>query len=362
MPVTLGVTREYEFTGNDLNNNGCLFARDPRNSVFVQLTDFKTKRIGSDPSRYLAFPFMTKVGSSIVGIYSDGNAHASSDRQIMVRSDDNGVTWSSAVFVQTGVDGFNTSLLNDILPLGQSIVLKAWGIRNIGGTLNVYQVSTVVNGGVTYALWSSVIPSATAGTIYRTGYGTSSGSTQTALFQSTNGGETWEFKSLMFFGSGLSFSEAAIIRTSGNNLLAVCREDTGASNPLYHSTSSDDGLTWSAATLIPTSVINGRQPNLIKTTNGRYVLTTGDRAGISGIGGGGEESFGSDKTGIALVTSSDGTNWGNRTMLAGTYSSDGGQPFAVETTANRVCVTYYHRRGLNSLPVIACSSLNTDQL
>lgn len=362
MPITLGVSRQFEFTGNDLNNNGCLFPRDTRNSVFVQFVDFRTKQIASDPSKYLAFPFCVKLGSSIIGLYSDGDAHASSDRQIMIRSDDNGMTWSSTIFVQNGVPGYDTSLLAGLLGVGESVVLKVWGVKNIAGTLTVSQVSTVANGGVTYALWSAAIPAATAGTIYRTGYGTSGGNTQTALLQSTDGGETWSFKSLMFSGAGLNFSEASIVRTSGNNLVAVCREDTGASNPLYYATSSDDGATWSAATLIPTNVINGRQPNLIKTANGRYLLCTGDRSGSSGTSGGGGELYGVDETGVAIATSANAITWGLRTMIAGTYSTDGGQPFAVETSNNRVCVTYYHRRSINLQPVIACSTLDVGEL
>ncbi len=180
MPVTLGVSRLYEFTGNDLNGNGCLFPRDPRNSVFIQLVDFRTKRIAADPARYLAFPFQVKIGSSIIGLYSDGDAHASSDAQIMFRSDDDGASWTTNTFVQTGVPGYNTSLLNGLLGVGESVVLKVWAIKNVAGTLQVFQVSTVLNAGVTYALWSATIPSATAGTIYRTGYGTSGSNTQTA--------------------------------------------------------------------------------------------------------------------------------------------------------------------------------------
>ncbi|UNY40180.1 structural protein [Pseudomonas phage vB_PcuM_ KLEP17-4] len=363
MPVTLGVTRQYEFTGNDLNNRGCLFPRDTRNSVFVQFAGVNTKQIASDPAKYLAFPFMLKLGSSIVVLYSDGDAHASSDRQIMTRSDDNGASWSSVVFFENTAPGvYNTSLLTGLLAVNEYAVFKVWAVKNVAGALTVAQVPTVVDSGVTYALWSAVINSATTGTIYRTGYGSNGTNTQCGLLQSTDGGFTWTFKSLIFSGAGLNFSEAAIIRTTGNNLVAVCREDTGASNPLYYATSADDGATWSSATLIPTTTINGRQPNLIKTTNGRYILCTGDRAGTSGIGGGGEDIFGTDETGIAMTTSADCQAWGFRTMLAGTYSSDGGQPFAVETTANRVCVVFYHRRGLNKQPVIASTTLDTGEL
>lgn len=362
MPITLGVTRTHEFTGNDLNGRNCLFPRDLRNSVFVQFVDFRTKQIAADPAKYLAFPFMIKVGSSIIGIYSDGDAHASSDRQIMFRSDDNGLTWFSTIFTEAGSGIYDTSLLTGLIPIGDSFVFKVWAVKNVAGVLTVYQVPTVIDSGLTYALWSATIPSATAGTIYRTGYATNGSDTQCALFQSTNGGETWAFKSLMFATGGLKFSEASVIRTTGNNLVAVCREDVGASNPLYYSTSADDGATWAAPVLIATTVANGRQPNLIKTTNGRYILSTGDRAGSSGTGGGGEEIFGTDKTGISIFTSSDCIAWGSRTMIAGTFSTDGGQPFAVETTANRACVVYYHRRGLNSQPVIASSTLDTGEI
>lgn len=362
MPITLGVTRDFEFTGNDLAGRACLFPRDPRNSTFVQLTNLRTKIIAADPAKYLAFPFQVTLGSSIICLHSDGDAHASSDRQIMSRSDDGGLSWTSVVFTSSLSPEFNTSLLDGLLSNGQAVCLKVWSIENDSGALVVSTVSTVSYLGVVYALWSRIIGAATGLTWYRTGYGVNGTNTECALFQSTDNGKTWTFKSTIFAAAGRNYSEASIIRTSGNNLVAICREDTGTGNPLYRSTSNDDGATWTTPVAIPTSVINGRQPNLLKTTNGRYILCTGDRAGVSGLGGGGEDIFGVDETGVAMVTSADCENWGPRTMLASIYSTDGGQPMAVETTPNRVCITYYQRKAVNKQPIIAATILDTAEL
>lgn len=362
MPVTLGVTREFEFTANDLNNNNCIFPRDPRNSVFVQLTDFRTKRVSAAPAQYCAFPYIVKLGSSLVGIYSDGPSHAQSERQIMIRSDDGGLTWSSATFTENGSSTYNTSLLSGLLASGASVVLKVWTIKNNAGTLAVTSVSTVENGGVTYALWSRPIPSPTGTVLYRTGYGSNGTNTQTAMFQSSDGGVTWTFGSLMFATAGRNYSESDMVRTTGDNLVAVVREDLGAGNPLYYITSDNNGTSWSAPVAIPTTTVNGRQPNLMKLSDGSYVLAVGDRAGVSGYSGSGDRVAGVDTTGITMVRSTDAVTWGTRTSLAGMYSTDGGQPFVNETDAGRICAVFYHRRGINKQPEIGCSMVNVAAL
>lgn len=363
MPVTIGVKREYEFTGNDLNNDACIFPRDPRNHVFVQAFNFSTKKIASDPAKYLAFPFAVKLGSSIVGIYSDGDSHAASSKQIMFRSDDSGATYSTVTFYDSLTLQFDLSLLTGLLAVGESVVLKVFTVKNVAGTLTPYTTSTVSYGGLSYALWSRAYP-ATGGKLFRTGYATNGADTNAALFESSDGGVTWAGKAVMFATATRQYSEADIVNTSGTNWLAVCREDTGASNVLYTSTSTDDGATWSVPAALATTSINGRQPNLTKLSDGSIILATGDRSGSSGYAGSaGDQVTGFDTTGITIFRSTDaGATWSFRTRTSPIYSTDGGQPHVVETTAGRIAVIHYVRITTKTQPVIASELLDVANL
>lgn len=364
MAVVIGVKREFEFAGNDLNGDACLFPRDPRNHVFAQAFNFKTKQIAADAAKYLAFPYIGyDDGTTIIGIYSDGESHAASDKQVMFRTDDKGETYQFADFYVTATGVYDFSLLTDVIASGDSEVFKVWTVKNTAGVFAATVNSTVAYGGLTYVLWSRARPGP-GGVLYRTGYAANGSDTQTALFQSADGGLTWTGVSVMFSGAGLDFNEADIVNTSGTNWFAVCREDSGANNPLYYATSTDDGATWSAATLFAATAINGRQPNLELLSDGSIILATGDRSGSSGYGGSaGDQVSGFDTTGITIFRSTDsGSTWSFRTRVAPIFSTDGGQPYVAETDAGRIVVVYYSRRSTKTQPIIASSLLDVANL
>jgi hypothetical protein len=363
MTVVVGVKREYEFTANDLNSDPCIFPRHPVNHVFVQAFGFATKQIAEQDGQYLAFPYAIKIGASLIGIYSDGDAHASSDKQVMIRSDDGGLSWDSVDFYVAAVGSFDFSLLTDLLSPGQTAVFKVWTVKNTAGVFSATANPAVVYGGLTYALWSRAVDGP-SGKLYRTGYATNGADTQTALFESSDGGTTWTGKAVMFSGAGKLYNEADLVNTSGSNWLAFVREDSGASNPIYSATSADDGATWSAPTLLTVTSINGRQPNLTKLSDGSIILATGDRSGGSGYGGSaGDQVAGFDTTGITVFRSTDnGSTWSFRTRLAPISSTDGGQPMVVETTAGRICCVYYGRKSTKTQPVIASALLDVANL
>lgn len=363
MPISIAVKREYEYIGNDLNSDPCIFPRDPRNHVFVQAFNFVTKEISSSTSNYLAFPFIIKLGSSLVGIYSDGDSHASSDKQIMIRSDDNGLTWTSVDFyvVSTGI--FNYSLVSDLITPGQNALFKVWLVRNIAGVFSTVTLTPISYGGSDYTLWSRTKPGP-GGLLFASGYTTIIGDRKTALFSSADNGVTWTGRSVIFDTAGRQYNECDFVNTTGTNWLAVVREDVGSSNNMYYSTSTNDGVTWSAPTLFTTTAINGRQPCLIKATDGSLILATGDRSGSSGYGGSaGDQIFGTDTTGITVFRSTDnGSTWSYRTRISPMFSTDGGQPMINETTANRVNIVYYARKTTNSNPTIASVTLDIGSL
>lgn len=356
MTVTIGVKRQYEFTCTDSEGNPCIFQRDPSSNIFIDAFNYRTKLIdNSQPERYLAFPYVIKYGGSIVGIFSESDSHASGSRQWGIRSDDNGETWQKSIFFDGA--SFYTTLFEDLIPNGSSIVLKVFTITNNSGVFSVTTVPTVVELGVTYSLWSRPVPGGAG--LYRTGYGANGSDVQTALFESSDNGITWSFVSLMFSGAGKLYSEADIINTSGSNWLSICREDSSStSNHLYKSTSADGGATWTAPVLLNPSDINGRQPNLVSTTDGSIILSTSDRrSGVSGNSPDGNINYASfDTTGITVYRSTDsGSTWGFRTRIAPFYSSDGGQPYTVEISPNRVLTVYYRRSSVDTNPVISSS-------
>lgn len=306
MPIAVTLKREFDLIATDADNNPCIFPRDPSNQIFVDAFAFKTKNIDdTQPTRYLAFPFVVKIGSSLVGIFSDNDAHAvGSSGQWMIRSDDDGQTWQKVKFFDSAAPAvFDTSLLQTLLSPGQSVVLKIWTVKNNAGVLTITSQSTASLGGNVYSLWSKAVP-APGGNLWRTGYTTVAGDTQTALFQSADGGVTWTGVSVIFSGAAKRFTEADVINLNGTAWLSLAREDNTSitANSLYYSVSSNDGATWSSPVLLDSAKINGRQPNLIKTTNGNIVFSSGDRrTGSSGYSPSGIISpFMYDTTGITV--------------------------------------------------------------
>lgn len=364
MGYTIGIKREFEFIGNDLNNDPCIFGRGYGSFAFQQHVGLSSKRIAVDASKYLAFPFIEKINSSLVGIYSDGNSHASSDRQVMIRSDDNGATWTSTVFFEAAVPGvYDTSLLTDLLPLNNdSVVLKVWTIKNVSGTLMVYQNVSTSSGGNTYVHWSRAV-AAPSSKLWLTGYDFNVGGYgETALLESSDQGATWAYKSTIAPASdNLLYNEASIVNTTGTNWLAIIREETGSDRRLYKSTSTDDGTTWSSPSLLTAAEINGTQPNLIKTSSGLIVLATGDRTGTSGHSG--QDVWGVNRTGISIFVSADnGVTWGYRTNVSGMTSTDGGQPQMNEISADRLNIVFYQARLPFAKPQISSVSLDVDSI
>lgn len=277
----------------------------------------------------------------IVGIYSSGAGHGNSDRQIMVRSDDNGETYIKRDFFVNATATYDATLLDGLLATGDKLVFKVFTIEKTSGGYSCTSVSSVVNGGVTYALWSQTIKIGT--TLYRTGYSTSGGVTQSALFSSADGGVTWAFVSVICAEAGVNYSEAALVQCSGGSIFCIIRKDGfNSTRPLVWVRSSDF-VTWSAPVQFDPAFINGTQPVLLRLKNNKLLLMTGDRVGNSGLTSIGRNFSGQAITGIAAWISTDelGTAWTERYMLAPMWSTDGGQPAPVELADGRIVHLYY---------------------
>ncbi|AZR93938.1 hypothetical protein BBB39_15255 [Bordetella trematum] len=370
MPVVIGIKREFEYTGNDLRGRPCLFPREVRNHVMAQALNFRTKLIDSRADRYLAFPQAQLLKGSIVGIYSDGVGHADSDRQVMFRSDDYGESFRTTPFAVKNPQGggylYDFSLIEDLVSAGESVALKVFTITNDGGTLRPTVVSQIQAEGLTYSTWGRVTRGSD-GKYYRTAYASlSPAQQQPAVFESSDM-ITWIFKSVIMSLPGRLLNECAIVETSPGSWLALCREDSGANNPIYWARSTSNmGISgWSAAQAYPTNLVQGRQPDLIKLSDGSLLLATGDRSGTSGYGGSaGDQVTSFSTTGITVFRTTDmsGATWGYRTRIAPIYSTDGGQPSPVEISPGRVFMPFYARRSTKALPAIGSATFDTAPL
>lgn len=355
--VVLGQRRRWEYTGNDVNGDPCIFPRDTRNHVFLDASGFSRCTIDRKTDRYIAFPVMLRINRALLVIYSNSQAHAVGTRQFVAISFDDGRTWDTSLFEIDGV--VDPSPLNDLLTNGDTVILKAWTVQKKSGQLYVF-VNSYASGpdGAQYALWSRA--KKIGGIWYRTGYSSAGAA---ALFKSTDDGVSWTYVSQMFIGAGLIYSEADFIVLASGQWLAMCREDMGVGNPIYQATSNDAGLTWSAPVLVTAQAIGGRQPCLERMSDGSIVLGLGDRSGTSGYDASGVYEFGFDTTGICIWRSTDNAaSWSWPLRIDGMYSTDGGQPMLAEVTDGRIAVSYYARRNADDPPVLAYAALRPDVL
>lgn len=309
-------------------------ARIPRslaNADYQRLLDFSMKKIELTRGVYNAFPSaLVSVGSSLAAIFSSGTGHGVSQRQIGIRSDDQFATFARSVFLENAGLVYNNGLLDGMLATGDVAPLKnVFKVRKTAGGYENSIQSTINVSGATYAFWAAA-PVATGGKLYCTGYRTSPAPTQTALFESSDGGWTWSFTAVIAADASKAYSEAAIVKATNGDFVAVIREDTGVGRPLYISRCTAGVVSWSAPTLL--TGMEGVQPCLLRLPDGSILLLVGHRTGGTGLDLSGQlnEPMLANITGVACWRSTDhGVTWSNRVILAPMWSTDGGQPMAV---------------------------------
>lgn len=341
MAVTLGVKREFEFTGTDSSGDPSLFPRDICNFVFIDASGFSQNTIDRKSERYLAFPQLVNINNNIIIMYSNSDSHAQGSQQWIAVSTDQGQTWTTQAFELPS--GNDTSLINSALVDGQSITLKAWTFVKSAGVTTYVVNSTVIAAGETWALWSQ--PKLVGSLWMRTGYA----SGKTAMFSSPDK-LSWTYVSTMFDTAGRYYTESDFVIRDDNLFYAVVREDFGANNPVYQSTSTD-GITWTSPTLV--TGVSGRQPSLLKLSNGEVILGLGKRSDTTGYSAAGYSSFGVKTTGIHVwKANSTTTTWGFPFKVESMYSTDGGQPCVTLLNNGQLGVAYYSRKSVKGLPSI----------
>lgn len=296
---------------------------------YVQIPEFDVKAIGLKPKAYNAFPRgFQKLKGSLIAIYASGPAHANSDRQIWVRSDDEFETFTSGVFIENATGVYDLSFLEDLLEPGETVCFHSvWTIANEGGVLTPY-VNSIQTYTDPYALWGN--PKLIDGIWYTTGYRIGGGYRRTVLAQSMDGMRTWQFKAISAMNNRKELGEADITTCANGNWVQITREDTSSNDELYRTVSTNQGQTWSAPALLPAHV-RGNQPQLIRDpVSGALFLFVGIRKKTSGVTSYGNAVEAWDINGIGCYYSlNDGVTWSNVLMLAPAWSYECGQPVPV---------------------------------
>lgn len=369
MSITVGLNSD-DYLYGVVDGEKKVITKNILNFDFSKEFNIKTVRFtttGKSELTYNAFPYFISYGTKIIGLYSDGDSHANSDRQIMIVGSKNsyGQSFDKTTFFENSTGVYDFSLLQGVLSVGQSIVLKIWTITNKGGVISATVNSTINVSGINYVLWGDVVT--TGGVMYRTGYSSISNNFNSALFTSSDNGITWVFKSIIASGTaenGHIYNEAGLFYIGGGAFIAVVRDDSdkNGDNVLYIVKSLDFGTTWDAPVLLPEN-IRGRQPKLTRIFgSNNMALTIGKRTGSSGANADESIYYGS-RTGVQMFISTDyGTSWGTGTMIDTIHSTDGGQPWALSWEANKIFIPYYARKSIDENPDIYSISLDVNGL
>lgn len=314
----------------DVNGVRSVIPRSLLNYDYLSLLRLGCRTISLEKNVYNAFPSaISKYGNSIVAIFSSGIGHGISQRQISIRSDDFFESFNLGTFLENATGVYNNSFLDGLLQNGDVANFK--GVFSVSRQNNQYvnkSQSTVIANGEIYAIWQQN-PIQVGGIWYTTAYRTSPTPTQTVLVQSPDR-VTWTFTAKIAQDLSKSFSEAALTQCPNGDILCIIREDSAGTRDLYLSRSTGNMQAWSSPTLM-SETFKGVQPCLMTLANGDILLLVGDRTGQSGLGPSGVMREGINVTGISCWRSSDsGVTWSNQVMLANMWSTDGGQPMAVQ--------------------------------
>lgn len=175
-------------------------------------------------------------------------------------SSDNGVTWSSAGVVATHATG-HTLVMGGLVVLSSgTLIVELYDSSDGGVTAFPYVIRGTVSGGV--ITWGAEIAISTGftggkaipfgalklanGQLMQSLYD-NSGLNINVVF-SSDSGLTWGGEKIVVSGN-LGYNEASYVQLASGTIVGVLRRD-GASKGYYLTTSTDNGATWSAPTLI----------------------------------------------------------------------------------------------------------------
>lgn len=254
---------------------------------------------------HINFPWLVKRGDgSLVTWWSVGQTHGAGGFGLGAVSNDGGTTWSTPSSTIPFVPA-----ISQMLPAGQfsrgfqidytaptSAGGNSWTqsrfLSTNGGVSWTTQVATFSTGATNYVSMyqnpGAVIADGNLLLVNAFGQRPGESTFETVLFASTNGGQTWNKRSVVAThipGPNANMgeegpNESDIIRLNNGNLLAVYRTgqpfpnaDNNAVSPsIFSSISTDMGQTWSAPKMLG---VMGAFPHLNKLDDGSVAMTYG---------------------------------------------------------------------------------------
>jgi hypothetical protein len=148
-----------------------------------------------------------------------------------------------------------------------------------------------------------------------------------ALYVSTDNGESWRYQSTIADVPGMLLGEPALIRTPTGRLICILRNEAGPT--FWQSNSVDDGRTWSqpAPTVIPG---RANPASLVVLPDGTILCIYGSRHDVRGL--------------YVVASYDDGATWdiANRRIIRDDFPNwDIGYPSSVLMPDGRVLAVYY---------------------
>jgi len=232
-------------------------------AIFTSVTAAADLWTGTAPLDHLGFPGMADLGTHWIASYSvrEGHQVPGDGKYRPLRfTDDEGATWTAENTYLDGnpvtglVDGDTASCYLIMAPNGDLLFFQ----DDTGNTFvdDIYRSS---DGGKTWTHVASGIPNPELR--MPAGYGcVRDGVIYVPLHKFTNAalskpwdqevwasddnGVTWELQGTVPYAPGTSGDEFSVMVTTGNNMIAVCRDAAKATT--YWNKSSDLGATWSA--------------------------------------------------------------------------------------------------------------------
>lgn len=229
----------------------------PGTGTCVQISSTQTWDYGLGLTQEASAPPNAKV-TSIVRHGSSGNLYAGSLDARIMRSTNNGDTWSNNLTVAPVPNAVNVMLTlanNNILAGGEA---TAAGVRAIARTTNDGGAWLDVSN-ATMSTIRDMVQVASTGTIIAVG-ATSSAGINAGIWRSTNNGSSFTAVATDYV-SGTYFT--ALLVTTNNNILAIT--ETGI---IYRST--NDGVSWSYYSKI---LVKSGMNRGIRLSNGDLILT-----------------------------------------------------------------------------------------
>ncbi len=317
--------------------------------------------------QYDAFPSAERLqNGNILVAYTTGSAHGSTDQIVkLARSTDNGQSWSISTIFDYTSSATSTATNVGMKQLSNGTILLP--ITKTSSGVGTQWISKSTDNGLT---WSSPIYIASIDSFFVSNtsqhygkivelsngrllmpvYGQAAGGNTTwssTIFESSDGGDTWTYKSTIVYDGVNNWSETAIVNIDDNNIIAVVRKNIGSVfATLSKFTSSDGGATWSAPVNHFTSATYntyGVSPDLIKLANGHILLTFGNRYY-------GPTFQPSQRPhGIfSYISTDNGATWGKEVpIFQGKYfdapaNGDIGYPSSIQLADGTIKTFYYH--------------------